>query len=216
MTNRPAGGDRSKRWPRDPYDWYKEPRLANKQLFDAIASHFPLGEADALDLIYDPCCGSGWVLDEAKSRGHPTIGSDIVDRKARHKFVRGNFLMMSQMPKAPAGRSISIVTNPPYSYESDIAEKIIRKALTLPVRRAIFILPIAFLAGQDRHRFFTKDFRPSHVGIYSQRHTMPPGAHIDEMPKPFEGGMQDYCVLIYTGPRHNWRTELIWLKPESY
>ncbi len=216
MTNRPAGGDRSKRWERDPYDWYKEPRLANSQLFEALERYAPLGEANNLDLVYDPCCGSGWVLDEAKARGHMTIGGDIVDRHARHKFVRGNFLKIQSYPKPPPGKSLSIVSNPPYSYEDDIAEKIIRKALTLPIRRAVFILPLAFLAGQDRYRFFTKDFRPSHTGIYSQRHTMPPGARIDEMAKPFEGGMQDYCVLIYTGPRHKWRTETIWFKPERY
>ena len=214
MANRPAGGARSQRGPRDPHDWYKEPRAANRQLFDAVERYFPMETDGVKDLIYDPCCGSGWVLDEAKERGYPTLGSDIVDRKPRHNFKRGNVLMMQNAPKPPPGRSLSVVSNPPYSYEDDIAEKIIRRVCAMPIRRAVFILPIAFLAGQDRHRFFVKDVRPSHVGIYSQRHTMPPGAHIHEMAKPFEGGMQDYCILVYTGPRHNWRTETIWLKPD--
>lgn len=198
---------------RDPYDWYKEPRLCNRQLFDAIEKHFPCGPAGARDLIYDPCAGSGWVLDEAKSRGHPTLAGDVVDRKPRHPFKRGNFLQLKGFPKPPMGRDVSIITNPPYSYEEDIAEKIIRKALGKPIRRAIFILPIAFLAGQGRHSFFTRDFRPSHTCIFSQRHTMPPGNMIEDMPKPFEGGMQDYCALVYTGPRHRWRTETIWIAP---
>jgi len=215
VTNRPANKNTAKRWPRDPYDWYKEPRATNRQLFDTMAAHCPLGQPGALDLVWDPCCGSGWVLDEAKERGHPTIGSDVVDRKARHRFVRGNILLTRNPPKPPAGRSLSIVTNPPYSYEEDIAEKVIRKCLTFPVRRAAFILPIAFLAGQNRYRFFSRDLRPSHVIIYSQRHTMPPGAYIDEMASPFEGGMQDYCALVYTGPTHQWRSEIIWARPDS-
>lgn len=211
MVNRPAGGPRSEKWERADYDWYKEPRLANRQIFE----RFTFGEPGALDLIWDPCAGSGWVLDEAKSRGHPTIASDIIDRHPAHKFFRQNILMATRWPKAPDGRSLSVVTNPPYSYEDDIAEKIIRKILTtFPIRRAVFILPIAFLAGQDRWSFFERDFKPSHVGIYSQRHTMPPGHKIPEMTKPFEGGMQDYCVLVYTGSRHQWRTETVWLKPD--
>ena len=210
MVNRPAGGARSAKWERSDYDFYKEPRLANQQLFDRIS----FGEPDALDLIWDPTCGSGWVLDEAKKRGHPTIGSDIIDRAPRHKFFRGNVLGLTKWPKPPAGRSLSVVCNPPYSYEDDIAEKIIRKVLTtFPIRRAAFILPIAFLAGQNRWAFFERDFKPSHTGIYSQRHTMPPGKMIDEMANPFKGGMADYCVLVYTYP-HQWKTQTIWFKPE--
>jgi hypothetical protein len=211
MVNRPAGGARSEKWERADYDWYKEPRQANRQIFDRIS----FGPSDNLDLIYDPCCGSGWILDEAKDRGHPTLGSDIIDRHPRHHFFRGNILQMTKPPKAPPGRSISVVCNPPYSYETDIAEKVIRKVLeTVPARKSVFIVPIAFLAGQNRWAFFERDFKPSHVAYYSQRHTMPPGKLIPTMAKPFEGGMQDYVVLIYTGPRHQWRTESIWLKPD--
>ena len=211
MVNRPAGGARSQKWERSDYDWYKEPRIANSQIFDRIS----FGAPDALDLIWDPCCGSGWVLDEARSRGHVTVGSDIVDRHPAHRFFRANVLTSTKWPKPPPGRGLSVVTNPPYSYEDDIAERIIRKILdTVPVNRAVFILPIAFLAGQERWAFFERDFKPSHTAIYSQCHTMPPGAMIDQMANPFRGGMQDYCVLVYTGPRHKWRTETIWLKPE--
>ena len=212
MSNRPAGGARSKRWERSDYDFYREEPWVAQQIFDELS----FGEPGNLDLIYDCCCGTGNILNVAKERGHPTIGGDIIDRDPRHRFNRGNILTNQHIPTVPPGRSISVITNPPFSYEPDIAEKIIRRVIEIvPFRRAVFILPIAFLAGQGRQRFFAKDFRPSHVLIYSQRPTMPPGNLIHEMANPFSGGMQDFCAIAYTGPKHQWRTELRWLQPTS-
>lgn len=209
VTNRPAGGARSQKWERADFDWYVEPALAVEQLMAAI----DFGD----DMIWDGCCGRGTVLDVAKARGHWTIGSDIVDRFPRHKFYRGNILNATRWPNA-GDRALSYISNPPYSYEDDIAERIIRKVLsTFPVRRAAFILPIAFLASGGRWRFFMRDCKPSHVAIYSERHTMPPGAMIDEMgDSAFKGGMQDYCAVVYTAPMTaRWRTETIWLEPSE-
>lgn len=207
MVNRPAGGDRSKKWERAPYDWYRDGPKVSQQLMAGI----DFGD----DLIWDPCAGTGQILDTAKAWGHPTFASDIVDRKPRHPFRRGNILgQITAMPKME-GRETSVICNPPYSYEKDIAERIIVHILeTFPVRRAAFILPIAFLAGQERWGRILPKFRPSHTCIYRERHTMPPGALIDQMASPFEGGMSDYCALAFTRP-HKFRTETIWL-PTGY
>lgn len=206
VVNRPAGGDRAKKWERAPYDWYREQAWCVEQIMAAI----DFGQ----DLIWDPTCGMGNTLDVAAARGHPTIGSDIIDRMPRHRFFRANILRLSRAPTPPEGHALSVICNPPYSYIEDIAERVIRAVLCFNVRRAAFIVPIAFLAGQERRRFFTRDFRPSHTAIYSQRPTMPPGHMIEELAKPFEGGMQDYACLIYTRP-HRWRTETIWLGAET-
>jgi hypothetical protein len=207
VVNRPAGGERSKRWERADYDWYVEPPRAVEQLLSAIS----FGD----DLIWDPCCGRGGVLDVARQWGHPTVGSDIIDRQPRHRFIRANVLtQLAAMPSYP-GRETSVISNTPYSYEKDIAERIICHILErFGPRRAAFILPIAFLAGQERWRGnrFAGQFRPSHTCIYRERHTMPPGHLIDEMARPFEGGMADYCVLVFSRP-HRWRTETVWLPP---
>lgn len=201
MVNRPAGGARSKKWEREPYDWYREGPRPVEQLMDAIE----FGN----DLIVDPSCGTGNILDVAKRRGHRTAGIDIIDRYPRHQFKRCNFLEMQRMPKVE-GLETSIICNPPYSYEPDIAEKFIRRALSFNVRRAAFLLPIAFMAGQDRWAFF-RDLKPSHTAICSQRPACPPGSMVDDGTE-FTGGMQDYIWLVYTRP-HRWRTETIWLKP---
>lgn len=213
MVNRPAGGARSKRWERSPYDFYCEAPRVVEQLFHGLAAH---GVSFDDDLIWDPCCGRGNVLDVAERYGHPTHGSDIIDRHARHRFTRGNVLQLSKTPGA-AGRATSLISNTPYSYEDDIAERIIVHALeTFSVRRAAFIVPIAFLASQDRWaRTRLLRRRPSHVCIYRERHTMPPGHLIDQMERPFQGGMADYCAVVWTRP-HRWRTETVWLPPGRF
>jgi hypothetical protein len=207
MPNRPAGGARSKRWERAPYDWYCE----SPRVVEQLLARIDFGS----DLIWDPCCGRGNVLDVAKRWGHPTIGSDVVDRHPRHRFFRANALtQVARMPSAP-GRETSVISNTPYSYEKDIAERIIVHILDrFNPRRAAFILPIAFMCGQERWRGqkFAGRFYPSQTCIYTERHTMPPGHLIDEMPRPFEGGMQDYCALVFTRP-HRFKTETIWLPP---
>jgi hypothetical protein len=210
MSNRPAGGARSKQWERAPFDWYRESPRVVEQLFHGVNFTTSAGP----DLIYDPCCGTGNVLDVARRFGHPTFGSDVVDRNARHRFVKGNVL--TQIARAPKeeGRATSIVCNPPYSYQPEIAERIITHCLeSFEVRRAAFILPIAFVASQERwgpRRLLR--WRPSHLCIYRERHTMPPGHLIDEMVSPFAGGMADYVALVWTRP-HRWRTETVWLAP---
>ena len=206
MSNRPAGGARSARHLRAPLDWYVEPTRAVEELFHAI----DFGE----DLIWDGCCGRGTVLDVAERYGHPTFGSDLADRgaRARHRFVRSDVREL-QRPPFPAAQSWSYVSNPPYGYIQNIAELIMRHVLDrFGPRRAAFLVPIAFLASVQRHRFFTRDFRPSHVCIHSDRITCPPGHMIDQLSRPFEGGMADYVWVVFTRP-HRWRTETVWLAP---
>jgi hypothetical protein len=215
MVNRPAGGDRSKKWERAPYDWYCESPRAVEQMAHGLAkAGIDFGD----DLIWDPCCGRGNTLDVAKQYGHRTIGSDIIDRHPRHKFMRANILtQVSRMPVHP-GLETSVWCNPPYSYEDDIAERIVALILErFNVRRAAFILPIAFLASQDRwtNDKFAGRWNPSQVGVYRERHSMPPGHLMDTMAKPFAGGMADYCVIVFTRP-HRWRTEMVWLAPGTF
>jgi hypothetical protein len=200
MVNRPATKTTAKRWPKVPYDWFCESPRVVEQLMQAI----DFGN----DMIWDPCCGRGNILDVASRYGHPTLGSDVIDRKPRHRFIRGNVL--TQIPRMPvyAGRETSIICNPPYSYEPDIAERVITTCLErFNVRRAAFIVPIAFLASQDRwtgNKFAGRE-----------RHTMPPGHLMDSMPNAFEGGMADYAAVVFTRP-HRWRTETVWLSPGHF
>lgn len=215
MSNRPAGGARSKKWERAEHDWYRESPRVVEQLMQGVDF---TDEDGRPDLIWDPCCGGGNTLDVARRYGHPTIGSDVVDRHPKHRFFRANVLsQVSKAPTHPDGRPTSIICNPPYSYEPEIAERIIRHTLeNFAVRRAAFIVPIAFVASQERwgpRRLLR--WRPSHLAIYRERHTMPPGHLIDVMESPYSGGMADYVAVVWTRP-HRWRTETIWLAPGHF
>lgn len=208
MTKRLNGKDKkAAAYPRDPFDWYRETPASVDALFDAI---------DFRDsLIYDPSCGKGNTLDRAKLRGFETVGSDIVERGARHKFFRGNFLQATRFP-VPHDRPLSIVCNPPYGYIEGIAESFIHKALDcVPFYRAAFLLPIEFACSQGRYRRLYSKRRPSHVCFLSERPSMPPGAAIEDLGSAaYTGGMADYIWLIWTagGPH---RTEALFLPPSE-
>lgn len=202
-------GDYQAKHKRPSHDWFIEPERAVEQILDTI----DFGD----DLIWDCCCGRGTVLDVAERWGHPTFGSDIVDRKPRHRFQRGNIL--TQIAKMPTrlGRATSVISNIPFSYESEIGERIICHVLeSYPVRIAAFIVPISFLAGQNRwsRMIFNrrKPLRPSHTLIYTERHSMPPGDKYQAGLIDAKGGTMDYAVLVFKPP-HRWRTETIFVPP---
>lgn len=206
MVNRPAGGARSAKHLRAPLDWYVEPSRAPEELFHGV----DFGD----DIIWDGCCGRGTILEVAQRYGHPVFGSDLVKRDhiADFDFATANILTTTSPPFIP-GRAWSYVSNPPYNYTDGIAEAIIRHVLgRLNPRRAAFLVPIAFMASVKRHRLFTRDYRPSHTCVHSDRITCPPGHMIDQMVNPFEGGMADYVWVVFTRP-HRWRTETVWLPP---
>jgi hypothetical protein len=207
VTKRLDGDGKPGQYPRDPYDWYREPPEAVDPLFDAI----DFGD----DLIFDPSCGGGNILDVAKRRGHPTVGGDIVDRHPCHTFHRGNYLQATRFPSMP-GRALSIVNNPPYNYVRGIALQFILRTLdVVPFHRAAFLLPIEFTTGQERYRELYSKRPPSHVGFLMKRPSMPPGALVADMgDDAYRGGMADYVWIVWTagGP---YRTEALFLPPSA-
>lgn len=220
MVNRPAGGPRSTKYKRAPLDWYIEPPRAVEQLLHAVdftdEKGFPMP-------VWDGCCGRGTVLEVAHRFNHEVFGSDLQDRRAAYgDFDFRNFPFVKQdifdTTASPWGNGTwgprwAYVSNPPYNYADGIAEKIMRHVvLALKPYRAAFLVPIAFLSSAGRYGFFTRDLRPSHVCVHSERITCPPGHLLDSMPNAFDGGMADYVWIVFTRP-HNWRTETVWLKP---
>lgn len=197
-------------YPKDEHQFYKEPRFCVDQLFDNMSF--------GASLIWDPACGSGNILDVAKERGHQTVGSDIVDRYPRHRFFRANFTLQKRFPK-PDDRPLSIVSNPPYGTVGGVpfmANRFVKHALAeVDFYRAAFLVPIEFLAGQDRYKEIYSKRAPSHVLICSQRPSMPPGAAIEEMgDAAYSGGMADYCWIVWTrgGP---YQTATIFMRPDA-
>lgn len=206
-------------YPRDPNDWYVESRASVEQLADAV----DFSTDGVPDLIWDPCCGGGMIPGAMLARGHPVVGSDIIDRprwrwggREPFRFYRANFLQASKWPTMP-GHRLSIFCNPPYNKPTEgIAERIILHALeTMPYHRAAFIVPIEFLAGQGRYvRLFSKH-PPSHTAIYCERPSMPPGEQLLALGEDARGGGKaDFVALVWTdgGPH---RTETLFLRPTN-
>lgn len=193
----------SEKYAQDEHGWYREPPDCVEALFRAIDFRCAL--------IWDCCCGVGNILDVAKAAGYPTIGSDIVDRHAKHKFFRSNFLTANVWPRAD---TLSLVFNPPYNAPSGSTEEFIAKAfLDIPFDRMAVLVPSNFLFGQMRRDKIYSKHRPSHVLFLSKRPSMPPGVEVERLAQTgddFRGGKQDFAWLVFTsgGP---YRTEAIWL-----
>src|SRR3546814_13422241 len=98
------------------------------------------------------------------------------------------------------GRQTSVICNPPFSYEPDIAELIIATIIErFNVRRAAFIVPIAFLNSQERRtgNKFSGRGKQSTTAIYRDRPPMHPGTLLNAMATPLTARMADNSAVIF-------------------
>ena len=90
-------------------------------------------------VIWEPCCGTGNIVDELRHHGHQVIATDINARGCPDSSVR-DFLK-----PAPFHRCDAIVTNPPYV----LAEDFVRIGLERAPLVAM-LLRLAFLESVKR------------------------------------------------------------------
>lgn len=91
--------------------------------------------------LWEPCCGSGNIVNVLRESGREVIGSDLNDYGDPTHFYGRDFLMER---KAPDGCQ-SIVTNPPFM----LAHEFVRHALTL-VPHVVMLLRLAFIESEKR------------------------------------------------------------------
>ena len=108
-------------WERDPHDWYVEPRECSAALF---ASESFRGA------IWDPACGLGRIVEEARRAGLKAMGTDIVRRSDTCESVR-DFLGAT-----PDLRFSNIVSNPPFG----LAERFVHCREKSQLSNLIFLL----------------------------------------------------------------------------
>ena len=166
-------------WERDPHDWYVEPRECSAALF---ASESFRGA------IWDPACGLGRIVEEARRAGLKAMGTDIVRRSDTCESVR-DFLGAT-----PDLRFSNIVSNPPFG----IAERFVQHALTLvrPNGKIAMILPLVWLAGFSTKRDWLPKSSLRRVYPISPRPSMPPGAVIQAGIKP-GNGTKDFAWFVW-------------------
>jgi hypothetical protein len=177
----------------EPGAHYVEPLWCDTRLFEVEFFGAPGA------LILDPAAGWGRIPQAAKGAGYTVIASDIVDRRRELDDIE--FHVCDFLKHSPVSSARSIITNPPYPYLREFAERALevasyKVALLMPLRR----LPAArWLARLPLETIFLLTPRPS----------MPPGAWIMAGNIP-GGGSQDFCWLIMNrtltagAPRVRW------------
>lgn len=162
---------------RHPQDWYVEPTWTVRALAQAI----PL---DPDYTIWDPCCGLGTIPSALAEAGFRTIGTDLVDRwlptEPLHLFMGEHDFLGAQRHLAEFWPLLTIVFNPPYSYEDDIAERCVRKALSLASGKVCALLPIRWRASEKRYRFLQEEFPPLEILEFCDRPSLPPGTALHQ------------------------------------
>lgn len=172
-------------WERDIHDWYVEPFECSRALFQTETFQGP---------IWDPACGFGRIVTQARSLGLEAYGSDIVSRSEFCEFT-ADFFDMGTVPTFT-----NIVTNPPFGR----AEEFVRKSIELIPEggKVGAILPIVWLAGFSSKRDWLPVSPLKKVYPISPRPSMPPGRVIAEGIRP-GNGTKDFCWLVwqrgYTG-----------------
>ena len=183
-------------WKRDPFDFYVEPFEASRMLFRVES----FGRT-----VYDPACGLGRIVTEARAAGYEAWGTDIVARNPECLTER-DFLDGNESPHRPD----AIVCNPPFKHCSQAANfAFVRRALEEAAHKVALLLPANWQCGLRVSKFLkTAPFYRYYV--IAPRPSMPPGAVIEAGIRP-GNGRQDFAWYVFlkgfTGsPTMHWLT----------
>lgn len=108
--------------------------------------------------IWECACGAGHLSKVFESRGHEVVSTDLFDRGYGTPGV--NFLNCTEQFDG------DIITNPPYKYAQQFAEKALE--LVHEGHHAAMFLKLTFMEGQKRKAFFAKS-PPKIVFVSSSR-----------------------------------------------
>lgn len=180
---------------RHPLDWYVEQLWVIRKLIENVAF-------DPDYIVWDPACGLGTIPEAFKAAGFDTLGTDIAYRGLREALWFGiHDYLGDQVHILEHHRSLSIVSNPPFSYIDDIAELFIRKSLMLARDKVAMLLPLKWRASEKRYQFF-EDHPPAEILVFCDRPSMPPGNQLaarDEKGRftAWARGKVDYAWFVW-------------------
>lgn len=184
---------------RHPQDWYVEQTWTAQALMRMVAF-------DRDYVVWDPCCGLGTIPSAFAAAGFDAVGTDLVDRwlptQPAHLFMGEHDLIGEQRHMLESWAMLSIVFNPPYSYQEDIAERCVRRALSVASGKVCALLPIRWRASEKRFDFFQR-FPPLQILEFCDRPSMPPGTALDAVhPKTgrltaWKRGKTDYAWYVW-------------------
>jgi hypothetical protein len=180
---------RSHIFAKDKHEHYVEPAWVSRRLFQV---------EKFTSLVYDPACGWGTILKEARAAGYKVYGTDIINRR-RHRLP--TFRKYDFLARCDAIAGSSVVCNPPFDHVQEFCQH----ALELGAPKVAMIMLLRRLPAA--HWLQKLPLRRTY--FLCPRPSMPPGNWIAAGNKP-GGGTQDFVWAIfergYTG-----KPELAWL-----
>lgn len=181
----------TRKWVREPNDWYVEEEWCGRRLF----------EVEKFDgRVLDPACGMGRLVKAARAAGLDAEGSDL----HRRENFRGKHCDFFASTKPVA----NIVSNPPFKF----ALAFITLSLALATRKVALLLPAGYVHADWRSGLLERTPLRC-IWLLSPRPSMPPG-HVTlaarESGMSIGNGSTDYAWLIweqgYVGP---WETRVL-------
>lgn len=198
--------------PRHPWDWYVEQQWVTHALVDQI-------DLESHVSYLDPFCGMGNIPLALRQRGLSAYGTDKFTRTDHPLFLGEHDFLGSQRHMMEASQSLSIIMNPAFSNQDGqlvkgLSLRICKRALEIASHKVCALLPLKWLAAQDRFRFFMET-RPS-IFIFSERPSMPPGNEIEQLgDKAWKRGKVDYMWLVWDkqNPNPCYHSPTVWIPP---
>jgi hypothetical protein len=193
---------------RDDLDFYIENKWCSELLLK-----LPIFKG--ITVIYDPCQGSGNIVDSADELGFDAFGDDLSPDRCSPDTGPADFFDMTAARFSGCFQkgATAIVSNPPYG-RAETAERFIRHALTFRDCPLVAIFVEArFLFSDKRHGLFAHEHPPTCIAFLSSRPSCPPGDAYLRGEIKATGGTQQYVWLIYDRrpgpplcPPHLWLT----------
>jgi len=94
------------------------------------------------DVIWEPACGPGAIVNVLRDGGHKVYATDLVDYGCPDSEGGIDFLKAT----APSFAVGAVLTNPPYKF----ANEFVAHALTLGIPKVVMLLRLAFLESERR------------------------------------------------------------------
>jgi hypothetical protein len=141
--------------------------------------------------VWDPCCGTGTIVNELRAAGHEVVATDLIEHGipiTPPGYYGRDFLLERQ---APAGCG-AIVCNPPYK----LAPQFVRHALTI-VPVTCMLLRLAFLESTSRTDILESG-QLARVLVFRRRLPM---MHRHGWAGPRAGNSMAFAWFIW---RHDW------------
>ena len=185
---------------RHPQDWYVGQTWTVRALMQMVEF-----DRDQQHVVWDPCCGLGTIPCAFAEAGFVTTGTDIANRwlptAPKHLFLGEHDFLGDQRHTMEYWAKLSIVANIPYGGAPGIAERFVRRALSLATDLVCVLVPLRWRACEGRFGFF-QEYPPSLKLEFCDRPSMPPGSAlgaVDARGKPtaWKRGTIDYMWLVW-------------------